>query len=210
MIRMVVALPAEARPLIAHFGLERFSQADPLVIYHRPDIALIVCGPGSESAARAVHDLCEVAECDSPCSWINIGVAGHRTLEVGTAVLAVEVISEAVAEPIALVPPELSCETGSLVTVDRIELGFEGDSIYEMEAFGFCSEAMRRSDRSLVQVLKIISDNLETGAGYVSARAVQNLIESAIPLIDRLIYQQNRAARQVVAQRNHELPEADN
>ncbi|MEJ2085067.1 MAG: hypothetical protein P8Y44_05225 [Acidobacteriota bacterium] len=209
MIRMVVALPAEARPLIAHFGLERLNQADPLAIYHRSDIALIVSGPGSDAAARAVPDLCEAAGCDSPCSWINVGVAGHRTLEVGTAVLAVEVISETASKPIYLAPPDLSCETGSVLTVDRIELGFEGESLYEMEAFGFCSAAMKRSDRSLVQVLKIISDNLETGAGAVSARAVQSLIESAIPLIDRLVYQQNRAARQVATRRNREPPEAD-
>lgn len=200
MIRMVVALPAEARPLVAHFGLERLSQADPLAIYHRPDMALIVSGAGSDAAAAAVDDLLQNTAPGSPSAWLNIGVAGHRSLDVGTVVLGREVVAAERSRALTLEPPELSCDTATIRTVDRIELGFEGDFVYEMEAFGFCSRALEASESQLIQVLKIISDNLETGAGYVSARTVQSLIEASIPLIDRLVYEQNRRSRRLAAE----------
>ena len=196
MIRIVVALPAEARPLVSHFGLERVSRFDPLAIYQRPDLALIVSGPGSESAARAVEDL----RCNLPvanrCAWLNLGVAGHRNMEIGTPCLASSVTRRPEDPAIALDPPDLSCQIGTVRTVDRVELEFTDESIYEMEAYGFCSALKPETDRALVQVLKIVSDNRETGAGAVSARAVQSLIESCLPLIDRLVYQQNRRSRQ--------------
>lgn len=198
MIRMVVALPAEARPLIAHFGLERLGRADPLAIYRRSDMALIVSGAGSEAAAAAVDDLVQSIPQGTPCTWLNIGVAGHRTLDVGTPVLGREVVAESV-KALPLEPPDLNCETAVMRTVDRIELAFEGDYVYEMEAFGFCTRAMERSEVPLIQVLKIISDNLKTGAGYVSARTVQSLVEASIPLIDRLVSVQNRRARRLAA-----------
>ncbi len=199
MIRMVVALPAEARPIVSHFGLDRFSQLDPLAIYHRPDMALIVSGPGSESAAAAVRDLSQSLDTEVQCAWLNVGVAGHRSFPVGTPILAASVIADADGQSLRLDPPDLSCETGVIRTVDRIESGFEDDSVYEMEAFGFCSEALKSSDPKLVQVLKIVSDNLETGTGYVSARSVQSLMESCLTLIDRLVYSQNRRSREVTS-----------
>ncbi len=199
MIRIVVALPAEARPIASHFGLDRYSQLDPLAIYHRPDMALIVSGPGSESAATAVRDLSQNLDSEVQCAWLNVGVAGHRTLPVGTPVLAASVLADSDGQSLRLDPPDLNCETGVIRTVDRIESGFEDDCLYEMEAFGFCSEAMKVSDAKLVQVLKIVSDNLETGTGYVSARTVQTLMESCLPLIDRLVYSQNRRSREVTS-----------
>ena len=197
MIRMVVALPAEARPLANHFGLERYNQLDPLSIYHRPDMALIVSGAGREAAASAVRDLFEYLPTEQQCAWLNVGVAGHRSHAVGTPVLATTVVNHVDGRSYELEPPDLNCETGEIKTVDRIELGFEDDSVYEMEAFGFCAGAKEISEAIPVQVLKIISDNLETGTGYVSARQVQTLIEDCLPLIDRLVYTENRRSRQL-------------
>ena len=204
MIRIVVALPAEARPLIQHFGLERVSRIDPLSIYSRPDMALVVSGPGSEAASMAVNDLSQNLAVEQQSAWLNIGVAGHRTHDLGTPCLAWSVSEAATGSEHRLEPPELNCLTADVKTVDRIELEFDDDSVYEMEAFGFCSAALSHGVPSLVQVLKIISDNRETGAGAVSAHAVQTWIERSLPLIDRLVYTQNRRSRQETARRGLE------
>ena len=197
MIRIVVALPAESRPLIHHFGLERNNEHESLSIFQRPDLSLIVSGVGRESAASAVSDLDEAMPSDSVCAWLNIGVAGHRFHGVGTAVIANSVVDDTNQAKIVLDPPDLNCEVGEVRTVDRVEVDFAGDSLYEMEAAGFCVAAEEKSSREVIQVLKIVSDNLETGSRDVSARQVQTLVESCLPLIDRLVYAENRRARQL-------------
>jgi hypothetical protein len=160
-------------------------------------MALIVSGTGCEAAASAVRDLFGNLPTEQQCAWLNVGVAGHRSHPVGTPVLATTVVNGADGRSYELEPPELNCERGQVKTVDRIELGFEDDSVYEMEAFGFCAGAKEISEAIPIQVLKIISDNLETGTGYVSARKVQSLIEDCLPLIDRLVYTENRRSRQL-------------
>jgi hypothetical protein len=162
-------------------------------------MALIVSGSGRESAASGVRDLFENMRTEQQCAWLNIGVAGHRSHPVGTPVLATTVVNGVDGRSYDLEPPDLSCETGEVKTVDRIELGFEDDSAFEMEAFGFCSGVREISEATPVQVLKIISDNLETGAAYVSARKVQTLVEDCLLLIDRLVYAENRRSRQLTA-----------
>ena len=53
MLRFVVALAAEARPLIARYRLERLSSAAAFPLYRRGAAALVVSGIGKTAAAAA-------------------------------------------------------------------------------------------------------------------------------------------------------------
>lgn len=196
MIYIVVALSAEARPLVAHFGLERASEPETLEIYRRAGLELIVSGVGKAAAAVAVDALASVSPSEDHSVWLNLGVAGHRHYPIGTAVLATKITDEETGTSWDLsAPTDLHFESGPVLTVDQVELKFESESLYEMEAAGFCRRALHWAPPDLVQVLKIVSDNRETGTLCVSAHQVQNLVEQNLPAIDLLVSHLHREAR---------------
>lgn len=198
MIYVVVALSAEARPLCAHFQLERAEEFDTLSIYRRTDLALIVSGVGKDLAAAAVHYLAEAIPDEGPSVWLNVGVAGHRRYDVGTAVIASQVTDEDTGEVFRLYPPEdIHLEVGNIRTVSHVETKFESEALYEMEAAAFCKRAGELASGELLQVLKVVSDNRRTGTLCVSARQVQGLVEKNLPRLDLLISNLHRRARRL-------------
>ena len=196
MIYLVVALSAEARPLVAHFGLASAREIESLEIYRRPGLSLIVSGVGRAAAAAAVEALARAVPVEEHSAWLNIGVAGHRNHAIGTAVLATTIVDDVTGERwTASTPSDLHFESGSVRTVDQVELEFDSESLYDMEAAAFYRQAIRLTTPDLVQVLKIVSDNRETGALCVSAHRVQGLVERNLPGIDRLLSYLHRQAR---------------
>lgn len=199
MIYVVVALQAEARPLISHFQLERVDELAPLAVYRRADLALIVAGVGKEATAAAVEALAGAMPADGPSVWLNVGVAGHRAYEIGTAVLARQVRDEESGTIYVTSPPaDLQLPWGEVATVDHVETRYDTDALYEMEATAFCERTVILTHSELIQVLKIVSDNRRTGTVCVSARQVQRLIEKNLPKIDLLVSHLHRQARQLV------------
>lgn len=200
MIYVVVALSAEARPLCAHLRLEKAEKLEPLSVYRRSDMALIVSGVGKDMAASAVDNLARAVAAEGPSVWLNVGVAGHRDHAIGTAVLAREVDDAEQGTTCELAPPaDLHIPTGQVRTVSQVETQFEDQAVYEMEAAAFCREATQLTATELVQVLKIISDNRRTGTLCVSAHQVQGLVESNLPKLDLLISNLHRRARRLSA-----------
>ena len=200
MIYVVVALSAEARPLAAHLRLERAEKLAPLAVYRRSDLALIVSGVGKEMAASAVDSLARAVPDEGPSVWLNIGVAGNRDHDIGTAVLASEVHDEERGTTCRLSPPsDLHLPIGEVRTVSQVETQFEDQAVYEMEAAAFCRRASQLTSPELVQILKIISDNRRTGTLCVSAHQVQGLVESSLPKLDLLISNLHRRARKLGA-----------
>lgn len=198
MIYIVVALSAEARPLCAHFQLDRVEALQPLSVFRRADQALIVSGVGRERAASAVESLAKAIPDEGPAVWLNIGVAGHRQYDIGTAVLADRVTDTEGDEVCSLSPPDdLHLEIAEIRTVSHVETRFETDALYEMEAAGFCQQAAQHTSDELLQVLKIVSDNRRTGTVCVSAHQVQGLVEKSLPKVDLLISNLHRRARRL-------------
>jgi len=196
MIYVVVALDAEARPLISHFQLERVADLAPLPIHRRTDLVLTIAGVGKEPMRVAIDSLAKAVPADQPSVWLNVGVAGHRQHEIGTPVLAHLVTDSETGRQYRLSPPEdLHLETGEIHTVAHVETRYKLDSLYEMEASAFCERVFELTPVPLVQVLKIVSDNRRTGTLCVSAHQVQGLIEENVPRVDRLISSLHRRAR---------------
>ena len=188
MIRFVVALPAEARPLIDHYRLRRRQPAGPFPIYETGSIALIVSGAGKIAAASASGYLQALRHDEPHACWLNVGLAGHKTRAVGDAILAQRITDRATSRswrpPLCFQPP---CDLGDVLTVDAPEYTFAEPACYDMEASGFCQTAGRFSVAQLVHCLKVISDNATHAPGRVDARTAQQLITGQLGVIDRLV-----------------------
>ena len=204
MIRYVVALAAEARPLIRGLELAR-APAGELPIWRGPSVSLVVSGIGRDAAAAAVDLLARfggAAESGAggaggppeEAAWINVGIGGHRDLPLGEVVLAHRVVDATAAgrrnpdadPPRVWCPPpvfEPPCAAATVTTVDRPETRYPEDTVYDMEAAGFCAAAARRAPAELIQVVKVISDNAAAPPARLTARRVEELIARRLDTI---------------------------
>lgn len=193
MLNLVVALKAEAAPLIEHYGLRARTPKGLFAIYENDNTALTISGVGKTAAAAAVAYLHAVTGERQHAAWLNIGIAGHRDHPLGTLLLAHK-ITDAYANrhwyppqvlSSQIMPAKLtSCE---LICVDAPEAGYTGTALYDMETAGFYAAACRCSTAELVQCLKIVSDNAQAPANTpgnpLKARDVEALVTAQLPAI---------------------------
>lgn len=187
MIHILTALPCEARPLIAHYGLNGRQGNNGFRIFENDRLRLIVAGVGKCAAAVACGYLQGAAPAQRH-AWLNLGVAGHATLAAGTAVIAHKVSDAASGR--CWYPPLLfpaPCPTLELITVERPENDYPDDAAYDMEAAGFYAAASRFSSLELLQAFKVISDNRTQPADALTAERVEALIGDRLDDIDALI-----------------------
>lgn len=191
MLRFVVALPAEARPLIARYRLEPRREAGGFEVFRRDDVALVVSGVGKVASAAATAYLHLAAGGERQAAWINAGIAGHGRRGVGEAILAHTVRDAASGRawypPHVFAPPASGeMATGEVVTVDVVEEVYGDDAAYEMEASGFYATACRFATSELVQCLKVVSDGPDASPYALTAQRVERLLGDRLPEIERL------------------------
>jgi nucleoside phosphorylase len=195
LIRLVVALPAEARPLIRRYELARAAGGE-FPVWRADGVALVVSGVGRHKAAAATAFLAAAegpGEGASEAAWLNVGIAGHRSLPLGEAVLAHKVVSAAGGRawypPLLFEPP---CATAAVITVgrpetsypeDRPETSYPEEAAYDMEATGFCLAAARFASAELIQVVKVVSDNAAAPLDRLTAGGVEELIERRVEIV---------------------------
>jgi hypothetical protein len=186
-LNLVIALPAEAKALNQLLGLKRLQPDAALPLYTGADIALALCGPGSEAAHRGVEFLRRI-NTNANALWLNIGIAGHCELPLGEALLASQVTSKVDGACWLLSPPDVpACVTGALMTVTEPCLDYPADAACDMEAAGFVAAALQGAKGNRVQVLKIISDNRAHPPSGINGKMVQRLIQDQSTLIRQLV-----------------------
>ena len=181
MLCLVVALAAEARPLIAHYRL-RALEGHPYRICAGDQTHLIVSGVGKVAAAAAAAYLrAQIGA--APAAWLNVGVAGHGRHAVGAALLAHKVVDVVRDQPFyptfTASPP---CRTTLLHTVDRAQPA-AGDLAFDMEASGFCEVAQRFATSERVHCLKVVSDNPQCPYQTLNAKKVEALIAAQLDAV---------------------------
>lgn len=181
MLCLVVALAAEARPLLAFHRLQGV-RGHPYRICAGEQTHLIVSGVGKVAAATATAYLRALVG-DTPAAWLNIGIAGHGNQAVGTALLAHKVVDAASGKPFypTFTAPPL-CRTTLLHTVDLAQPAV-GDAAYDMEASGFCEAAQRFVTSERIHCLKVVSDNPQSSYQTLNAEKVEALIESQLDMV---------------------------
>lgn len=186
MIHYICALQCEARPLLRHFSLHSVAGPEPLKIYAScaGDRSLTVSGVGGLAAAGAVMAAAKHFRSQPHHAWVNMGIAGHASMEPGAIALAhtVRRASDGASwYPRTIFPSRLP--RLPLLTVDAPADEY-GDTLVDMEAAGFCSAASRLTILELMQVIKVVSDSPRHPARSLSAAKVAQLIELNLEQID--------------------------
>ena len=184
MINFVVALASEARPLVEHYELSLLQLAHGFRIYAADTVRLIVTGMGKISAAAGTAYL---ASFDPHLDqvWLNVGIAGHHSLDAGTATFALKITDQATGKN--WYPPQTVAIPGigvHVTTYDTPMISYPAEVVCEMEASAYYSVATRFSSGELVQCFKIISDNKLTSVSNLTAKKVACLISDHVNEID--------------------------
>ena len=188
MINVVVALPAEARPLIEFYRLSDKTSIGTFRMYRRTDMSLIISGPGKVAAAAATALLAGCNTSKQQAAWLNIGIAGHASCATGQSLLAHRITDHATGK--SWYPPQLfdlPTVTSSLITVDAPENSYCQEVAYDMEASGYYPVASRFSSTELVQCFKVVSDNREQSSANITAESCRQLVTRKLDEIDALV-----------------------
>lgn len=186
MINLVVALAAEARPLVRHFGLSQDRDARGFRVYASGEVRLVVTGVGKLNAAAGVAFLGGM-DCTSNQAWVNVGVAGQRDFAIGTGVVALRITDHAAS--CNWYPPRAANLPGvasQVTTFDAPVERYPESTVCDMEASAFFGFATRFSCGELVQCYKVISDNDSTGVAAVEAAMAEELVAGKLGEIGEL------------------------
>lgn len=178
-VRIVVALPQEAEPLRDLFDLTGDPDRSSFKVYQGEEVVLVVSGTGVLKAASAVPHLFHKTGAFWDAPWLNLGVAGHRDAELGTPFLVDKVEDQSLEAnwyPQVLFDSPL--ERATVRTVPSPSESYEEEVLYDMEASGFFSSALKFTTLELAQVLKIVSDNKDHSLEHISTGDVQRRIEA--------------------------------
>jgi nucleoside phosphorylase len=185
-INLVVALASEARPLVRHFRLSQDREARGFRIYCSDRVRLVVTGVGKMNAAAGVAFL-GGRDCSPVQVWLNVGLAGHRNLAVGTGITAVRITDHTMLRN--WYPPRVAFLSGSAAQVTTFDSPVEHypeGTACDMEASAFFPYATRFSTAELVQCFKVISDNESTGVAVVQVPMAEELIAARLGDVDQV------------------------
>lgn len=198
LVHLVVAVDAEAKPLISWFGLKRVQPDRGFPVFRHAHIALVISGPGKVNAAAATAHL--HAACGYPRDglWISMGVAGHPDLPISSCRVA-HAVEDAANErrwfpPLSVTPPWPSA---NLTTLDKPDFEYRHQSLVDMEAAGFYATACRYSTSELVQVVKIVSDNRTHSAQALKPGHLTKLVGQQLDSLDLFLHRLGRLANEI-------------
>ncbi|MCG8489571.1 MAG: hypothetical protein MI756_19035 [Chromatiales bacterium] len=186
-LNLLTALPAEAKPLIKCFALQRHQPVGSIPLYKAQGIQLAVSGPGLKSIPPAVSYLHEMTPKGSHPVWLNLGICGHGSLAIGELLYADQVLtpdglSWKLHSPLASV-----ANHGPLTCVSSPQAVYQPEMAYDMESSGFIASLTPTTPLDSVHVLKVVSDNPENGFETINAKRVNKLITDQISRIREFI-----------------------
>jgi adenosylhomocysteine nucleosidase len=198
MINILTALACEANPIIQHYRLKKMAGGLDFPVYSNDRITLIISGMGKFAAASAVGYMQamstsvadKVPGVATPQCWLNVGIAGHKHMDVGSALLAHKVSDAAAMH--CYYPCftfDLPCVSADVISVQQPESTYSADAAYDMEALGFCAAAARFSSFELIHCLKIISDNQFVSHEHITKYVGEELIGHQLLVIENLVNQ---------------------
>lgn len=188
---LLVSLDKEATAIIRHFNLKRDVSHHAWPLYHNDRLSLVVSGMGKANAAAACAWL--QAQRPAPC-WINVGIAGHATADIGSSWLVNKITDSDSSETWYPQTTLLANMPGKPLTCVSKPAGYESEAdLYDMEASGFVSTASRFTTLEWIQLIKIVSDNRQQHWQQLDKNRVPELVSHALPVIESVIDTLTRA-----------------
>jgi hypothetical protein len=184
MIALVCALKCEAESLIQHFKLRAVSQRTLFPLYINPPLFLVISGIGKVRAASAVSYLYSFMGDPKMSAWLNVGIGGHPSKEIGKGFFANKVTDMASGQKFYPVFTWKENNSQTVFTADALQTKMPDEGIYEMEAFGFCNTAALLTTAEMIHCFKVVSDNSSQPPSK-DPDFVHELIQKQIPAIEK-------------------------
>jgi hypothetical protein len=185
---LLVALPAEAKPLIRAFNLKRRQPDGPFPHYVNNGLSLVLTGPGKRRASEAINHLLTLKPGEFN-HWINLGIMGHATEKRGTCLLIDQVIDASSGSTWDLNPlPDLSDTRSSpLLCVEKAEVTYAKPVGFDMESAAIAAALSEHNALPRLHMIKVVSDNPNHPSHEISGRMVSELMSGHLPTIASLI-----------------------
>ncbi len=189
-INLVVALPAEAKPIRQHLELVRDNRHDQHWLYRKDHISLVVSGIGLDNSAITTDWLHSVNDHRQGDIWINLGIAGHATHPIGKIFMADRIEDQATGRHWPLHSRDtLPCPYEQVISVTQVDTNYTLDALVEMEAAGFYRSALNHTTPDRIYCLKVVSDNKDNPTHLLNGKIVSNLIREQMGVLDMLLNQ---------------------
>ena len=184
--KWVVALKAEAKPIIKALGLNRIDKNVVFPVYKDKNARnwLVISGVGQKNVVAAVKYISEFSDSNGCSVWINIGIAGSSSDRYGELFLIDKITRASSYEcfyPGSILKSNL--QKSELLTVDEPLLDYSKVDLVDMEAADFVRVTSKISGRDLVLVMKIVSDGPNNSVNDLTATRVSHLILQNINLV---------------------------
>ena len=186
-MNFVIALQAEARPLIKSLKLTKRTGKTPFPVFESHFHRLVISGIGEIRSAAATGYLLGLFTTQTE-AIINLGLAGHGSLKKGDIFIANRIFKES--EKAVYYPPQLinlPFPGSSLQTCQSPSEHYSKNIGYDMEAHAFCSVAYQSCTHEIVQSIKIVSDNPSNPLNSFDPKSASNLIENQLDHIHMAI-----------------------
>lgn len=178
MLLISTALMAEANPIIRFFNLKQKVLYKSFAVYENEIIRLVVTGIGKVMAGAGISYLYGISEEEGVDGFLNIGRAAHKSLKIGTPVIASKIKDSSSQKSfhtsLLFDSPIL---TKAIISTEKPRKEYLEDYCFDMEAFGFFIAASRFVPIELIQSLKIISNNRTNSTSFIANSKIESLIK---------------------------------
>ena len=184
----LVATNAEASALVARMGLS--ACGGPLPMFQKGEQMLVVSGRGRAKAAAAVAWASARNDDVGGLAWLNVGLAGHRSLPLGEVRALTPLYDVGTGGQYFPGQEALAgLNTSMGATVDRPVTTYTLDAVYDMEAAPFFEIASMLSEPQLIASIKVVSD--KSGNREPEEATAEQYLGTAWPVLknvgDRLV-----------------------
>ena len=185
MLIWVCALHCEAKPVIDFYRLKKSHDDNAFDLYRGDNMACIISGIGKLASAAASAWIAARYEDAPSIAWINLGIAGAASCELGSIFALNQVTDADTGQRYYPAPGADSRLPGyACLTLGPPSEDYRENQLYDMEASGFMHSTLRFSSAELTQSIKIVSDNQQHKTGKDRPR-ISALIHRHIELIDQ-------------------------
>jgi hypothetical protein len=179
---LIIALKHEAYHVIKRYQLT-LAVHQPFKVYQNENLRVVLSGVGKSASHAATKFALEDRNTHNGL-WINFGVAGDRTLPIGSLVSISKVTENDTDRrwyP-SIKQANKHC-VKELLTYSTAVNQYPLNSCCDMEAAGFMAAVSETICSEHIHVLKLISDNTSSGIGNLTKILMKHLVEEKMSLI---------------------------
>jgi len=179
-IRWVIALKPEAKKIIEFYNLELCKKYSTFRVYCNKNKGhwLIISGIGGKNVKKSISYLKEISDVKKWTIWINLGIAGNVD-NYGKLFIIDEIKS--LTSDIRYFPNigiKKNFNRKALISLESPSDNYSDNYLIDMEGYSFFEKTHEFSNRELIYILKVVSDDQEHSIENISKEMVYSLISS--------------------------------